>query len=497
MPTKKPVKKPVLKEGEGEIYVSISSGAFTNPKINAQKIIDTLQHHAVAPEFERLESQIFPEFYSINIYDTNGDIDEQLSDDALSMMERPGVKLWDKMKTTWRDCFVWGITILNPVFQNDKATETIKALRRLPPEGFALQSGTFTLNAQSSPLLPGIVLNFETNEVEFYQTENPPGYGVLKLDPEKLFVIRSMDSTEFYGTSKLIPLVPLINVHNFAWNAQTQKVNRIGAPVIFIRIKEPISPDDLTYADAVLKNWGKSTAFKLRENMEPIELKVTESEVALSTIDKIDRVIKDYFAPTSLFKKEGDTLGGNASAEVEIMALFVKGVHRWLASAFEPLIEDWLGRNGYTDFEAEIIIEEQASTSGAIEAEQAKVGFDTKSLTTNERREKLGLQPLSDEELLTLEEDFKKSAPPPNPFGGFGGNPMFQPGGQGQQPQGDQGAQGQQAQGDQGAVDQRFNQKTHDKEHQPDAIEVDLEADLNRVTERLAQRVFGTLKEVQ
>ena len=466
---------------QGELYVSISSGKFVAPAIDIERVLETLQNHAVADEFDKLAYQVFPGFYEINIYGPDGNKDDDLSDQALKMMERPTVKLWERMKSTWRDCFTWGIAVTNPVWSVNGAQVDLAQIRRLPPEGFSL-SPSVGLNSIYAPLLPGIILN-EKGEVEYHQAQNAPAYMTVKLDASKLFVVKSAGSTEFYGQSKLLPLIPLLNVYNFAWQAQTQKLNRIGAPVVFIRVMNPVG-DDMKYADAVLKNWGSSTAFKLRGNMEIVELKGNESEVALSTIQAIEQLIKRYFSPVSIMQKEGNTIGGNAEAEKSIFDLYVRGIHQWIQSEYEKLVEQWLQLNGMVDYEAEIIIEEQGSSAGQVESEQAKVGYDTKSMTVNEIRNKLGLAEMSDEELAALAEETKGRAPP-NPFGNPFGQPQSQPAPPGQPP--DIGAAG--------SKSAPSLEPKQQKEHEPTVIEKDLELDIAATIDNMAQKVYKALLE--
>jgi chaperonin GroEL len=107
---------------------------------------------------------------------------------------------------------------------------------------------------------------------------------------------------------------------DFAWTAQRQKVNRVGAPLVFIRFtsapQKTTERDDIKHAKTILQNWGKSTAFMLRENMEIVKLEFADNQSAIQTIQQLEGRIKSYFSPATIIEGKGtlEAIDGRAKA---------------------------------------------------------------------------------------------------------------------------------------------------------------------------------------
>lgn len=422
MPAKEKKAQPVKEEGVA--YVTAYGTYYDKPKVDADKIRDCLRNNYLADKVDKLRSLIFTEKFAIEVKDANGDPDEDLQKRLMAMCEQNDVRIWARMQQAWVDGFGWGPALFNPVWDwldgpNGKEY-WLQKLRRLPPESFKEQPPG-KRNA-CSEILPGIVLSDDMSSVEFWQAPVAGMTGTTQL--KNVFMVRDPTSTELAGTSKIIPLVPLITMLNFCWQAQMQKVNRVGAPTIFIKVTNPVvnkatKRDDIAYANTILLNWGKGTAYQLRENMEVVNLEVKESEVALSTIELIRQRIDDYVTPATLIRKEGQGIGGNATADKELVDTWVVGQHQWVEDQFEPLLQTYLDANGYEGYSVQIYIGARGAALGYLQAEQAKVGFQTRVASVNEIREMIGLSPLSDEEITKIVDEWGKIIPAPasTPFG--------------------------------------------------------------------------------
>jgi len=440
---------------EGAVYIAASGAYYSKPQIDAKKIYDSIQNNYLADQVGKLRSQIFTERFDIEVRDPDGGIDEELQARLRAMCDAKDVKLWSCMQQAWEDVWYWGCAPFNPVWEAQGAEKVLVKLRRLPPYSFAYSP--MDMRPVYSEILQGISLN--AGEVEFYQT--PSELNFVQVQLRNVLLMKDPTSTELAGTSKILPIVPLISMLDFCWQAQMQKVNRVGAPTLFVKVTNPVknaNRDDIAYANTILKNWGKGTAYQLRENMEIVELNITDNEAALATIDALKVRIKEFFSPSELFKKEGSTLGGNAAAEKELFDSWVEGQHQWIEDQFEQLLQQYLDVNAFEGYTAHIIIGSQNVGVGDLEVKQAQVGYLTRSLTKNEIREKLGAPNLSDEELATLMDEYAKAAPP------------AQPPGQGTQ------------------LPFGF------KEHRPGRDELDLEAELQKAYDEAAQKVTEALR---
>ncbi len=416
----KAVNQTSIKSEEGEVYVTSYGVYYSKPKIDSQKISDVLKNNYLADVLEKTRNLLFTNYYDIEIDDPDGNPDDDLSKQAMEMMEAEDVDLYVKMQMAWSDVREWGISPFNPVWEQDGSTFILKKLRRLPPESFARLPPTMTNYISIAEILQGIIM-VEDGSIQYWQTPDLTTSESYLI--KNIFPVTDPVSSELGGTSKIIPLIPLISMLDFCWQAQIQKVNRIGAPVIFIRVKDPVKTkdrDDIKYANTILKSWGKNTSFQLRENMEIVNMSADDSDVALSTIESLKLRIKDYFNPSAMMTKEGSTIGGNAASELELFKVWIKGEHAWLESQFEKLLDLWLDLNGYDGYTAYLTITEEDSGVSDLEVRQAETGFKTRCLSPNEIREKLGVLELSDEEIIKMGEEWAsiKLPAPSSPFGG-------------------------------------------------------------------------------
>lgn len=223
-------------------------------------------------------------------------------------------------------------------------------------------------------------------------------------------LIRKDTAARIAGTSRAAYMVPLIKMRRFCADSQMQKVNRIASPIFFVKVTNPVG-DDKAYAQALLKNWGKDTAFQLRTNMEVVTLDLTDNETALNTIHWLEGRIEAPFRGASNLDKEGGSIGGNAAAQKDESDDWVAGQRTIVEDAFESLLQQYLDLNGYDGYTAELQIAVKRSAPGDLELRQAQLGYQSRALSVNEVRERLGAPEISDEEIAELAGQWAAVAP--------------------------------------------------------------------------------------
>ena len=406
---------------EGVVYVSSQGLYYSAPDIDADKIRDVLQNTYVREQFDKLASQIFSGDYLLTAKDADDEADEELSKAVRTMVESPGVRLWSRMRQCWEDARGWGPAILNPVWSRDGAEVVLSKLRRLPPHSFARRP--MSQMHVYSDILQGITLD-EADNVQYWQTQD-----AFSIEPKILkgcVMVKDPRSSELAGSSMLVPLVPLISMLDFCWKCQMQKINRVGAPIFFIKVANPKAAStangnvgDTAFAQHIVKNWGSSSAFHLRENMEVVELNLTDNDAALATIAMLEARVAAHFSPAASIQKSGAALGGNAAAEKEMVDDWIDGERAWVEDEFEAILNEYLTRNGYVGYHIELTIGAEQGVPGDLELRQAQVGWQTRALTVNEVRERLGSQALDDAGVAALGDEWSAIAPPPSasPFG--------------------------------------------------------------------------------
>lgn len=401
-------KAKVASKEEGTSIVS-TGDFYTSPKINADTILKLIDDIYVQGVIKKQRNLIFNEKYSIEVIDTKTrKVDEELSNTMFAMCESKNVRLWARMQQAYFDSFCWGIAPFNPVWGVDKEADTTEIrllkLRHLPPESFKTAPSSQT--DIYSPILQGIVPD-KDGELEFHQEPKANETPVLV---KNVFYIKNPADRGFAGDPIIVPMVSILGMLGFTWNTQMEQVNRVGAKILFMRVKNPQgastrnnSVSDNDYANAIVKNWGKDTAFVLRENFEIEDVKLTDDSNNLEIIDALNNLIIEYVTPASFISKGQETrLGGNDNAQKELLDNYIRGVHSWLEDQFEMLLMRYLEYNQYTGYTVNIKIPTPSHDSREDNRKDAEAGFLTQSLDQNELRKLLSHQPKTEEELKKL-----------------------------------------------------------------------------------------------
>jgi len=171
-----------------------------------------------------------------------------------------------------------------------------------------------------------------------------------------------------------------------------------------MRLSTP-TEDDLAYGQTFLKNWGKNTAWPLRENMEVIPLQFSENSTAIETINALNAVVVDYFSPASSISKDGTLIGGSSCPEYELFLAYLRGQQAWISQAFTRMLDPYLEANGYEGYTISIDIPSPSVDKSEIWLKQAEFGLKAGIMSPNELREygaELGpMDPEAWEELKT------------------------------------------------------------------------------------------------
>ncbi len=394
---------------EGTVWVGSSGTYFEEPEITADKIVDLLYNIYVKGVIVKQLNLIFNKKYTIEVKDSKTQkVDDELSNTLMAMCESKDVRLWANMQRAYIDHFSFGISLFNPVWGVD--TESLEAtndvrllkLRHLPPETFkTAPSGVTTIYSQ---ILQGIVLNTK-NEMEFWQE---PKANETPVQIKNAFYVKKPTDRNLAGDPIIIPLIPIIEMLRFTWNTEMQQVNRIGAKILFIKVTNPQPANsrngnkgDIDYANAIIENWGKDTAFQLRENMEIVDLKLTDDSNNLEIIDALNNMIIEYVTPASFISNKQETrLGGNDTAQKELLDNYIKGIHQWLSEQFEMLLMRYFEYNQFQGYSVTIKTPDPSHDTEELNRKRAESGFLTQCLDVNERRKLLDHEP-KDEAGLT------------------------------------------------------------------------------------------------
>lgn len=422
MPTKKP--KPKTTKEEGITIVSSFGTSFTPSEVTADVLNDYLDNNNWCIGLtQKQKNLIFTDKFTIEILDPEGEADSELAQKITNMCE--DVRMWAMMQLGYADgIFGYGIGVYNQVWGYDGSEYRLQDLRYLPAYTFRQPGSTQTLTY--SELLPGITLS-DKKQIEFHQTNDSGQTDHLKT--ENLFWIKDPSIAALTGRSIIKPIIPIIEMLKYAWATETQHMNRVGAPIIFITIDQPqpasartdgVSDED--YALGLLENWGKDTGFLLRENMTKTELNLTDNANNLEVIKALNAMIVDYMSPISFISGEGQSLGDSSKSRESFFYKYIKGIHTWHEDQWERIPQMYLDKNGYEGYIANMHIPSPSVDRSEIELKQAEAAINSPEpiLSKNEIRERLGAKTLDKPGLKELADEF--ACAPAQPSTGFESN---------------------------------------------------------------------------
>ena len=403
-------------EVQGTEHAPVDGNYYDDPEITADIINDLRRNIFWKGAIKKLMNLIFQEPYTLEVSDSNGDIDEDVTTWMKGMFDAEAVNMWANMRIAYKSTQgEWGITMFNDVWENEGNVYTIKALRHLPSKSFKEEPST---GAVYTNILKGIVL--EDDKRAFYQDVDGEGT-IEKID--NVFYIIDPTSEDIAGEPMIIPMVPILNMLKFILNMEMKKVQRIGIPPLFVKVTDPKTytdgtTNDVDYTNELIAQWSTSKAFSLRGNQELVDPKLDDSVNNLDIINMLIDVIIGYISPTDMISSGGTRLGGGDAARETLLMKYIKGEQAVIEEQFGRLGKWALAWNGYEGYTIKIIIPSPEIDKTETMIEQAKVGIEGKVLSKNEIRALLGHKEADEEHLAAIAEEYAANAPPePQPFG--------------------------------------------------------------------------------
>lgn len=339
---------------EGPIWVAANGAVWQEtPTVTADDVRTLRENYYWASVREALKTLVYRDRYTIEVLGPDLIADEERTTAITRMADR--ADLWSKVCTVLPDWIDWGVAPWNPVWGGAGTTADpyeLKQVRRVDPYSLRWKPMAAGVGWVYNEILPGIAYNPTAGEVEVWATD-ATGYSTKRLANVALLLDPTVP--DLGGKPMIRPVISLIRMLDFAWGAQMQQVNRIGAPILFIRMAV-WDLDSIEYAEKVLRNWGKDTQYPLRPGMEPIGIPVKEGSVAKDVIEALAGMVIDYFSPAKMIAKSGTLIGGSAAPELDVTYAFVAGLHRRLEANIERLLQPWCGGNGHDGYTVRVHI---------------------------------------------------------------------------------------------------------------------------------------------
>ena len=392
----------------GRVFLTNTGKWFAVDRIN----VNTIQKHSANPYYaikrSSVTAQIFTGEPKIEIINPDGELDEELTKFAKNMLYNLTdwntglpVSIYQHQQASFLDVFDGGAGIFEPVWANVNGWTYLYALNRLPwttfkdlPDGF---------EDSPSALLKGIVVGPD-GKLQYWQMQDDGQYHQI----ENVLHIRNPQSHDLAGDPLSLPILPIIEMLNFTWDLNRMKDARIGAPSIFV---EMLTSDDDTVkvATDIITNWGAKTQFAHSENIKVYNLPMGDSGSLMSTIEGLEQILDAIYNPAAMVQKQGTLIGGSDAAAERLLYSQSNTFLSWLDLGFTSLLQKWLQLNMFSGYLAKMTLPKLESDKSASDREEVAIGYNTKTLTLNERRRRLGEQDATDEVKAELQEEFSST----------------------------------------------------------------------------------------
>ncbi len=390
---------------EGIIYLSTTGQTFEADPFNIQTLTRMIENPHIARNLNLNNVLYFPSTLKAEGFNPDGQLDEEVTKDIQNMLGVAGCAIGEKVKQAKFDTDCYGISIYNPVWQVINGKDILVSLRHLPAWSFCRAPDGY--DKTYSFLLPGITINQQTGEVEYWQVQEDGAAVQIK----NVMTVKNPRDEGLAGDSKLSPLYDYINMIKFGWNVELQAISRAGAPIFFLKITKPKKAtdqgaggiSDIELGHRIIASWSTAKQHLLRENMEIVPLPVTQKIDVLSAIEKIEDTIDHYFNLTDDIKSDGNGVGGSDLSELKLLNRAIQGAHSWLIPPFEALVNEYFTRNGFPEgWHVKLSYDFWESDDREIRIKQVQTGLTGCAIDLADIRAKLDFDPADEDKIKSI-----------------------------------------------------------------------------------------------
>ena len=359
--------------------------------------------------FIKFSAMVFSKQPTLAVYNPDNDVDEKTQLILSNLLKSPKFSLLTAGQFRLYDKFFYGATIFNPIWEkNEFGIIAPKELVRLPPHSFAKQPPG---REKYTEYLLGITLGPDGETIECWQTVGSNKAELL--NPDDIIICQSPIVDGLVEAPLIEPIIPFIDMLIYGWETNVQVMKRGAAPILFIKITNPapaceandfVSDED--YANMILENWDKDTAFSLRSNMEIIEYKY-ENTINLEIIEALYQHIIYTLNPASFFDDDSTRLGGSDHGKLELIATFIGGIQAEIEQQLNDIINPFFIYNSYAPgYRAEVTLPRMNTSARELDLKEAELGAVHGFLTPNECRERAGAEGLDEESFKQLVDEW-------------------------------------------------------------------------------------------
>jgi hypothetical protein len=295
---------------------------------------------------------------TINIIDKQGNSREDVAEWFREMCNK--IQLRRHLEYTLFSWFEYGDFLRSKgIGQNESGYIVLTELRRLPVETFTIQPPVYNINYLYGKYLKGIV-KFDDGALHFYQLNAFTGI------PEEIknceHVKAPTPSSYIDGNPILSPVYQVLPDYEFGRKALKQNINRENIWFLRQTDDKPTLRDSKTSVwklmENILKSATRNFRWALPANVETVELKGVTSTLTLETVREYVKWVVNANSPADFLSAGGQNkLGGSTTGETELLQSFIEGLQTPLIESVEPMLNNVLMWNGYSDLHVELKIQ--------------------------------------------------------------------------------------------------------------------------------------------
>ena len=387
-----------------EVYAGTLTTGFNRfgmPRINTQIIAQYEQNAVLADPVRNLKRLMFKDEPTYTVYGPDGTEEAVLSQVAENLGTQ--INLYAKAQWCFHDRVFGGCTVFScgwekaPVRIGDKDVEmTIpKEVRHLPWNSFWQQPpGYMTVY---NPIMPGIVVDREMKTHVFQAIDQFVDLGSVGGTQSGLYhlveiwprhpkegtseaadlaswlasptmnkrpeltgptcfkIVKDPSAQDPAGLPDCLPLIPLVAMYDHANQAENQRMNRVGAPLIFPYV-EKLTANNKQYMEAFIAKWGKDTGFLMTDGMTLLDPHITDTAVAADRMSYLKDLISSYFNPGTPLKQAtgGNSLGKSDTPAADMINGYINNTLSWIEDGFEDIFDETWELNGYHGYTTKI-----------------------------------------------------------------------------------------------------------------------------------------------
>lgn len=266
-------------------------------------------------------------------------------------------------------------------------------------------------------------------EAWIHWKQQPAGFGFAPelTGPTCFKIIKDPATQDPSGLPECLPVIPLVTQYDHANQCENQRMNRIGAPLVFPKVGT-LTEDNKPYIEAMLARWGKDTGFICSEDgiKEFLNPYITDNQSARDRMEYLKAMISSFWNPATVLKEAtgGSSMGRSDAGASEMLNGRINNTLSWIEDGFEDIFNEWLELNKYHGYKCVIEFPRSAQRNDAQINTDLKLLADKGAITKNELRQSMpSIQFPRVEDDPAFDQPIE-AAGSKNPFESFGSAPV-------------------------------------------------------------------------